>query len=272
MTDRRRNSLILLDRRRPDRGVAGRDRHEDDAPRPGPEGRRRARLPGQADGPVEGGHRIARTRDQHHAQARRPARRRPAGNPALGRRRNRRGAARRQQRLARPGRGGQDRPAVLLRLGAERDRPDRQARAERRHGHGRRHQRGRRRGHRGADRVPGRAARRQTAADPAQHRHDLDAGVHARSRSTAASTAAGTCSTPCTKRPSAPGQADLRSGRNRTEPLRGQLQAAGRRQGQGGAGQPRDRGRAGSAGRIGGRQDHPAHRRTAGTCSTTNRS
>ena len=45
----------------------------------------------------------------------------------IGRRRNRRRAARRQQRPARRSRGRQDRPAVLLRLGAERDRPQRQA-------------------------------------------------------------------------------------------------------------------------------------------------
>ena len=52
-----------------------------------------ARLPGQADGAVEGHPRSDRTLDQHHAQARRPARRLPAGNPALGRKRNHRCAA-----------------------------------------------------------------------------------------------------------------------------------------------------------------------------------
>ena len=148
-----------------------------DAPRARPEGRRRARLPGQADGPVEGRRRIAEPGDRHHAQARRPARRRPAGNPALGRQRNRRRAARREQRLARPGRGRQDRAAVLLRLGAERDRP-RAAQPAPTEGdrHRRRDQPGRRRRDRRADRVPGRAARRQTAADPAQQRHDLEPG------------------------------------------------------------------------------------------------
>ena len=54
-----------------------------------------------------------------------------------------------------------------------------------------------------ADRVPGRAARRQTPARSARERHHLEPGAARPNRPTAASTAAGTCSTPRTKRCSA---------------------------------------------------------------------
>ncbi len=76
--------------------------------------------------------------------------------------------------------GRQDRAAVLLRLGAERDRPERQAGADRRHGDGRRDEPGAGGATAGLPRVPGGPARRQTPADPAQERHDVDAGLHAR--------------------------------------------------------------------------------------------
>ena len=68
------------------------------------------------------------------------------------------------------------------------------------HGHRRRDHAGAGGVDRRADRVPGGAARRQTPGDPAQERHDLGAGLHARAGRTTASTAAGTCSTPSTKR------------------------------------------------------------------------
>ncbi len=64
---------------------------------------------------------------RHHAQARRPARRRRAGDPALGLRPDRRLAARRPERRRGGAAGRHDRAAVLLRLGAERPRPRLQA-------------------------------------------------------------------------------------------------------------------------------------------------
>ena len=139
----------------------------------------------------------------------------PARNPALGTRRNRRRAARREQRLERAGRGGQDRAAVLLRLGAGRDRRRRQAGAERSHRD--RRAAGRRRPVRAA-RVPGRAACRQTGADPAQERHDARAGLHA--------PAGGRLHL----RQLVPARYQARKGAagprgNRTEPVRGQLQS-----------------------------------------------
>ena len=96
MTDRRRNTLSSSSSpgwSRPRSPVIA---TKPTKPRPRPQGRRRARLPGQADGAVAGRRRIAEQRDRHHPQTRRPARRRPAGDPALGRRRNRRRAAERR--------------------------------------------------------------------------------------------------------------------------------------------------------------------------------
>ena len=67
-------------------------------PGPRPQGRRRAGLPGQADPAAEGHARRDRPRDRHHAQARRPARRLRARDPAPGLRPDRRRAAGRQER------------------------------------------------------------------------------------------------------------------------------------------------------------------------------
>ena len=136
-----------------------------------------------------------------------------------GDRRNRRRAARSQQRRAAEQEVGKTAQLLLLRLGAERDRAERQAGADRTTVTG------------GANagaarvraaRVPGRPARRQAAADPAQERHHLAAGLHARRRSTGASTAAGTCSTPSTNRCCASGTART----PQTNLLRRRLQAA----------------------------------------------
>ena len=102
MTDRRRNLARPAARRAPARRLARRHRDEADAPRPGPEGRRRARLPGEAHEVLEGHRRRRRAHDRHHAQARRRARRRGAGDPALGRRPDRRRRCRTSRTPTRP--------------------------------------------------------------------------------------------------------------------------------------------------------------------------
>ena len=128
MTDRRRNGLILL-------LVAGllaaslrRHRDQADAARPRPQGRRRARLPGRADpaGP-DGDAGSARPRARHHPLARRPARRRRAGDPALGQRPDLGRPARRPEHQTRAAAGRHARPALLLRLGDQRPQAGRQA-------------------------------------------------------------------------------------------------------------------------------------------------
>ena len=127
MTDRRRNLFVLLLVAGLLVGLARRRRDEADPPRPRPQGRRLADLPGQADEAVDGQQRRHRPHARHHARARRPARRRRAGDPALGRRPDRRLAPGRQERR----RGGQpgrhDGADVLLRLGDERPRRQLQA-------------------------------------------------------------------------------------------------------------------------------------------------
>ena len=134
MTDRRRNLFVLL-------LVAGLlvaslavIVDQADAPGPRPQGRRLAHLPGQADQAVGGHRRGHRPLAGHHAQARRPDRRRRAEPAALGRRPDRRLAARRQERR-RGGLAGRDhRPDVVLRLGGQRPRAQLQARSAERPG------------------------------------------------------------------------------------------------------------------------------------------
>ena len=80
-------------------------------------------------------------RDRRHARARRPPRRRRAGDPAQRVQPDLRRAARRQQRRARRPAGRPGRPALLLRLGAQRPRSGLQARTEQLRGDGRRRSR-----------------------------------------------------------------------------------------------------------------------------------
>ena len=162
MTDRRRNLFVLL-------LVAGLlvaslavIVTQADAAGPGPQGRRLAHLPGQADQAVDGHRRRHRPLAGHHAQARRPDRRRRAEPPALGRRPDRRLAARRQERRRGGLAGRHHRPDVVLRLGGQRPRAELQARSaeperDRRAG-------GRRRGIRRAVALRRRHARRQVPA------------------------------------------------------------------------------------------------------------
>ena len=129
MTDRRRNLFVLL-------LVAGLlvaslavIATQADAPGPRPQGRRLAHLPGQADQAVGGHRRRHRPLAGHHAQARRPDRRRRAEPAALGRRPDRRLAARRQERRRGGLAGRHHRPDVVLRLGGQRPRAQLQARS-----------------------------------------------------------------------------------------------------------------------------------------------
>ena len=169
MTDRRRNLFVLL-------LVAGLlvaslavIVTQADAPGPGPQGRRLAHLPGQADQAVGGHRRRHRPLAGHHAQARRPDRRRRAEPPALGRRPDRRLAARRQERRRGGLAGRHHRPDVVLRLGGQRPRAQLQARSAER-------ERDRRAGgrRRAASRprcrssTPSRAARSARAPTPAR--------------------------------------------------------------------------------------------------------
>ncbi len=111
MTDRRRNIFVLLLVVGLLIGVARRRRGEADAAGPRPQGRRLADLPGQADEAVDGQQRRDQPHARHHARARRPARRRRAGDPALrpgpdrrlapGRQERRRGGATRSARRRR---------------------------------------------------------------------------------------------------------------------------------------------------------------------------
>ena len=105
-----------------------------------------------------------------------------------------------KQRHRAAGRGRQDRAAAVLRLGAERDRRQRPAGADRRHGHRRRDQRRTGWRYRGAE--PSTQAVLRAAKRPPNCERTTRPGSTAarRSRSTAASTAAGTCSIPPTKR------------------------------------------------------------------------
>ena len=82
MTDRRRNLFVLLLVVGAAGRVARRHRDEDDEAGARPQGRRLARLRGQADALQRGQQRRHRPLDRHHARARRPARRRRAGDPA----------------------------------------------------------------------------------------------------------------------------------------------------------------------------------------------
>ena len=266
MTDRRRNAFVLLivagllaaSRRR-------RSPTKTDAPRPRPQGRRRARLPGasrrrQSKVDTES----LEPRDRHHAQARRPARRRPAGNPALGRRRNRRRAAERRATRAR----AEDEVGKTAQLYFYDWEPNvigpdgKPAPTEATVTGGRRSA--------GLLDSPGCPSTRPCCAPP-----------NAR-RSCARTTRPGApgC-TPATGQRlhlrqlvSARHQARKGAARprgNRTEPLRRRLQTAAGRDAEGGARQPRHRARAGPPGRKRRRQGHATPRRTAGTCSTTTR-
>ena len=126
-------------------------------------------LPGQADQAVCGDRRRHRPLAGHHAQARRPDRRRRAEPPALGRRPDRRLAARRQERRrgGRPGR--HHRPDVVLRLGGQRPRAELQARSAERERH--RWAGGRRRQHPArAVALRRRHARRPSARGPTRAR------------------------------------------------------------------------------------------------------
>ena len=104
MTDRRRNLFVLLVVLGPARRVAAVRRSSDQADAAGarPQGRRRARLPGASRPAAAQGHADgARPRARHHARARRPARRRRAGDPALRRGPDRGRPAGRRERRAR---------------------------------------------------------------------------------------------------------------------------------------------------------------------------
>ena len=114
---------------------------------PRPQGRRLAHLPGQADEAGAGQQRRDRPHDRHHARARRPARRRRAGDPALGRGPDRRLAPGRQERRRGPAPGRHDGADVLLRLGDERPRRRLQAGPGEPERHGRPGGRQRGRGH-----------------------------------------------------------------------------------------------------------------------------
>ncbi len=138
MTDRRRNGFILLLVVGLVIGVAGRDRRrarrrqvQEDRARPRPEGRGGARLPGPSEPADADGHPgRAPARGRHHAQPRRPARRRGAGDPDLERQPDRRRPAERERHRAGRAGGRHDRAARVLRLGGERAHVERQDRRE----------------------------------------------------------------------------------------------------------------------------------------------
>ena len=102
------------------RRLAGGDRHQADAARARPPGRRPARLRGAPDQAAADGHAGgARPRARHHARPRRLARRRRARAAALRRGPDRRQPPGRQERRARRRPGRHDGADVLLRLGTE---------------------------------------------------------------------------------------------------------------------------------------------------------
>ena len=111
-------------RRRPGRRLGAGHRQQVDQARARPQGRRRTRLPGAADRPGRRGHRRGhRTLDRDHPRADRRARRLRAGGLAARRRPDHGQPARCHRRRPGDRAGGDHRPALLLRLGAEPDRP-----------------------------------------------------------------------------------------------------------------------------------------------------
>ena len=202
MTDRRRNLLILLIVAGPGRGARWRrSRSKPTRLGPGPQGRRGAHLPGASPRP-----RRKSTPNRWNARSTSCA---SASTSS----------ASRSPKSSAPGQDEIDvaLPDVSNVARAEEEvgktaqlyfydwetnviGPNGKPRRPNGSGHRRRHQRRRRRLDRGPDRVPGGAAGRQTAGDHARQRHHLDRRAARPNRRTAASTAAGTCSTRRTKR------------------------------------------------------------------------